>query len=153
MSEMASSRFLQYRQAKTQTTVFLSLTLHLNSSGFTNHLFVVVQVASSGTISNSKRRMSSGTVFWISIRLMFLPMQVLEPMPKVRKLRSNSSVFSWLSSHRSGENLVASSPKLDLLACTTHVLDPTIAYKTVSDRTAFSAVIRIAHPFGKESTC
>lgn len=59
----------------------LNLTLQKKPPCFTNHLFVVFHSLSGFASSISKFLNSCGMSFAISRRLIFLPMQVREPMP------------------------------------------------------------------------
>jgi len=59
----------------------LNLILPLKFVCLTNHTFKVSHSLSGSSSSKSKLRTSCGISFVISRRLMFFPMQVLEPIP------------------------------------------------------------------------
>lgn len=68
----------------TDDYVFLLLTLTLMSSCFMNQSLCTVHSRSGSSNSKSNRITSSGTSLLISIRLMFLPRHVRDPLPHCR---------------------------------------------------------------------
>jgi hypothetical protein len=67
-------------------TLARNFILQLKFVCLTNHTFTVSQSAPGSARSKSKLRTSCGMSFVISRRLIFLPMQVLEPIPNYMRI-------------------------------------------------------------------